>query len=60
MRHIYDETAFEASKLERASMIRKVGMEETSRFESLQERAVELVAEILETEIIDAEKTGKN
>ena len=48
------------SKLERASMIRKVGMEETSRFESLQESAVELVAEILETEKIDAEKTGKN
>lgn len=50
----------EASKLERASMIRKVGTEETSRFESLLESSVELVTEILETENIDAEKTGKN
>jgi len=47
-----------ASKLDYGTMIRKSSLEETKRFMALQRESIDLVAELLEAENIDADKTG--
>ncbi len=49
-----------ATKLGYDAMIRKTSLEETKRFIALQQESVDLVTSLLETENIDAEKTGSS
>lgn len=47
-----------ATKLSSDALLRKVGMDETKRFMALQRESIDLVAELLDGENIDADKTG--